>query len=99
MNQKGKKPMNLPALTDPRHWWKVELVPNAGNGKPIKVSLMESLVAGRKGLSRPLAWLRTIAVPEKIAEAADLLIVQVAGYEDVVGEFGAPGTPILEAVA
>lgn len=80
----------LPHSADERHWWKVELVPNTGNGKPIKVSLMESMTAGRKGLSRVLVYTRTVAVPEKIVEAADLLLVQAKGYEGVVGEFGAP---------
>lgn len=69
-------------------WWKVEL--KGPSAKPIKVTLMESMVAGRKGLSTALNSEQTIAVEGKIAEAADLILVRVAGYKDVVGEYGAP---------
>ena len=68
-------------------WWKVELVKNVSS-KPIKVSLMQSQVPGRTALSEPIGFIRTIATPEKVREAADEVLVMVGGYAKVVGDYG-----------
>ena len=68
-------------------WWKVELVKNVSS-KPIKVSLMQSQVAGRTALSEPIGFVRTIATPEKVREAADEVLVMVGGYAAVIGSYG-----------
>lgn len=80
---------NLLKDTDPGpgRWWKVELVKNVST-KPMKVTLMESQVEGRTGLSQPIHNVRTIATPEAIKEAADLILVQVGGYAELVGNYG-----------
>lgn len=82
-----KKPLTLPDPGEGR-WWRVEL--KGAAAKPIRVTLMESMVAGRKGLSTPLNSEQTIAVAEKIAEACDLILVRVGDYKRVVGDHGAP---------
>lgn len=70
----------------PGRFWRVELVKNAAKD-PIKVSLMKSMVEGRRAFSEPLAYTRTIATPEAVADAADKVLVMVGGYEDVVGDY------------
>lgn len=70
-----------------RRWWKVELIKNVST-KPIKVTLMESQVEGRTSLSQPIHFVRAIATPEAVREAADLVLVQVGGYADLVGDYG-----------
>lgn len=89
MTTKGSKLSieDLPAAGDGR-WWKIELKGPAA--KPIKVTLMQSMVTGRKGLSTALNFEQTIAVKDKIIEAADLILVRVSDYENVVGNFGEP---------
>ncbi len=91
--------MTLNAVTDkalasvnpgPGRWWKVELVKNVVKD-PIRVTLMESAVEGRRAFSTPLAQARTIAVPSKIAEAADGILASVGGYLSVVGEYPLEG--------
>lgn len=71
----------------PGRWWKVELIKNVST-KPIKVSLMQSQVEGRTALSEPIGFLRTIATPEKVREAADEVLVMVGDYAKVIGEYG-----------
>lgn len=51
---------------------------------------MESMVPGRKGLSTSLNSEQTIAVEDEIIKAADLILVRVADYKAVVGNFGEP---------
>lgn len=81
------KKLVLPAAPD-AHWWKVELIKNVST-KPIKVTLMLSQVPGRSGLSTPISHARSIATPAAVALAADLVLVQVGGYMDLIGEYGA----------
>lgn len=71
----------------PGRWWKIELVKNVTKD-PIKVSLMQSQVEGRTALSEALGFSRTIAVQEKVIEAAEQVIVMVGGYADVIGSYG-----------
>ena len=71
------------------HWWDVSLIKNVAT-KPIKVTLMLSQVPGRKGLSTPIGFVRCIATVEAVQEAADLVLVQVGNYADVIGHFGEP---------
>lgn len=71
----------------PGRWWKVELIKNVAT-KPIKVSLMQSQVPGRTALSEPIGFTRTIATPEKVREAAELVLVQVGDYAKVIGMYG-----------
>lgn len=92
MTQKAAKNATTAKLLEgvdpgPQRWWKVELVKNVST-KPIKVSLMESQVEGKTALSSPVGFLRTIAVPERIREAAEELVVMVGGYEGVIGSYG-----------
>jgi len=86
------------ALPDPGagRWWKVELVKNVQKN-PIKITLMEEAVAGRRALSTALAFGRTIAAPSKVAEAADMVLAQVGEYAKVIGEY--PLAPSAERVA
>lgn len=70
----------------PGRWWKVELVKNAAKD-PIRVTLMEEVVPGRRAFSTPLGYRRTIATPSKVAEAADEVLAAVGGYLAVVGEY------------
>jgi hypothetical protein len=81
--------MNKPNMPEagPGRWWDVTVVKNAAT-KPIKVTLMESQVPGRKGLSSPLGYSRTIATAKAVETAADLVLVQVGGYADVIGQYG-----------
>jgi hypothetical protein len=67
-------------------WWKVELIKNVSTN-PIKVTLMQSQVEGRTALSEPLGFTRTIATPEKVREAAELVLVMVGGYAKVIGDY------------
>lgn len=67
-------------------WWKVELVKNAST-KPIKVTLMESQVEGRTALSTAIGHTRTIATPAAVEAAADLVLVMVGDYADVIGNY------------
>lgn len=68
-------------------WWKVELVKNAAT-RPIRVTLMESQVEGRIALSARIGHTRTIATPEAVRDAADLVLVQVGDYLKVIGDYG-----------
>lgn len=71
----------------PGRWWEVELIKNVST-KPIKVSLMQSQVPGRVALSEPIGYVRTIATPEKVREAADEVLVMVGDYAKVIGRYG-----------
>lgn len=71
----------------PGRWWKVELVKNVSKD-PIKISLMQSQIEGRTALSESIGFLRTIATPEKVAEAADKVLVMVGDYAKVIGNYG-----------
>lgn len=81
-------------------WWKVELVRNIQRN-PIKITLMEEVVPGRRALSTPLGFERTIATPKKVAEAAELVLAKVGDYEKVIGEYPviAVAAEATEAVA
>jgi hypothetical protein len=76
----------LPKLPD-GWWWKVELVRGTA-GKPMKVSLMESIKPGSRSLSRCLIWGRALSTVKSIAEVAGQLHVQVADYEKLEGDYG-----------
>lgn len=90
MNNNNAETAKLLASVDPGvdRWWKVELVKNVST-KPIKVTLMQCVVPGRRALSEPIGFTRTIASPEKIREAADLVLAMVGEYESVIGEYPA----------
>lgn len=78
----------LPEAGEGRYWL-VELMKRRENN-PIKVTLMQSLVPGRKGLAEEIGHAFTVAVPEKVRDAADLVLVKVGGYESVIGTYGEP---------
>ena len=67
-------------------WWKVELVKNVSKN-PIKVTLMQSQVEGRIALSERLCYVRTIATPEKVREAAQEILGMVGDYAKVTGSY------------
>lgn len=92
MNQTALTAKLLEAVDPgPGRFWRVELVKNAAKD-PIKVSLMKSLVDGRRAFAEPLAYTRTIATSEMVAEAADKVLVMVGGYESVVGDYPVEGS-------
>ena len=74
------------------HWWKVELIKNVAT-KPIKVTLMKSMVPGRAAFSEPIGFVRTIATREAVRNAADLVLVQVGGYADLIGDYATDELP------
>jgi hypothetical protein len=74
----------------PDRWWRVELLKNVAL-KPIKVSLMQGQVPGRRKLSEPIGFVRTIADPAKVREAAELVLSQVGDYLKVVGDYPMEG--------
>ena len=77
----------------PGRFWRVELIKNVSR-EPIKVTLMQSIVEGRRAFSEPLGFARTIATSAAVAEAADKVLVMVGKYEAVVGEY-----PVVKAGA
>jgi len=70
----------------PDRWWSITLAKNAAS-KPVIVTLMESQRPGRKALSSPIGHARTIATIKAVTEAADLVLVNVGDYANVIGEF------------
>lgn len=76
---------NLP-LAEGR-WWKVTL-DRKSNAKPIRVSLMETTVPGRReSFSTELGYERTEAHPSAVRNAAATINMRVAAYLDVVGSY------------
>jgi len=67
-------------------FWDVSLVKRA-TSNPIKVTLMEELVKGRRAMASELFSLRTIAVVDKVRETAEKVLVMVGGYAEVVGQY------------
>lgn len=68
-------------------WWRVTHRPNQRK-EPIRVELMESLVPGRKKLSRVIGWDNCVASPKAVSECADGILTRVGAYLMVVGEYG-----------
>lgn len=77
-------------------FWRVELVKNVQKN-PIKITLMEELVEGRRGMASPLAFERTVAVPSKIKEAAEIVLVAAGDYKSVIGDYPLVPTPVEAA--
>jgi len=75
----------LPAAGKDR-WWKVELVKNVEKN-PIKVTLFESQRSGTTALSSALGFARCDASIERVKEAAEIVLIRVADYNKVIGEY------------
>lgn len=86
--------LNLPSPGKGR-FWRVELVKNVQKN-PIKITLMEELVEGRRGMASPIAFERTIAVPGKIAEAAEIVLVAAGDYAKVIGDYPVSETEVAK---
>lgn len=67
-------------------FWRVELEKKV-QATPIKVSLMESVVVGKRHISTTLGFIRTIADPVFVANGAKIVLKRVSDYEAVVGEY------------
>lgn len=67
-------------------WWRI--THNAKSRvNPITITLMESVVPGRKALSRPIGFDHTIASWKALAETADLVLARVGDYAKVIGDY------------
>lgn len=84
-NRKNGKLAKLMPHPGAGRWWKVELMRNAAR-TPIKVTLMEEVVDGRRAISSALMYKRTVATPEEVSETARKLLEEVGAYESLIGE-------------
>lgn len=74
----------------PNRWWKVELASKRAQN-PIRVSLMENLVADDNGTARrpsmAIAERLTVANADAIKEAGQKILAAVGDYKNFVGEY------------
>lgn len=90
---------DLAAAVDPgpNHFWDVSF-DKRSNKTPIRVSLMARIRPGTTILAEEIGWERTIAVEDKVREAAELVLVRVAdrarflGVHEPVGEPSVSGS-------